>query len=138
MPCSQSKGLLRALRSKDHLKNFGSVEVQTRGRWVRSANATSVVCSPPPGTNKSIIHYFKCYLTKLAQFYAGKQNEFELFVVLNVLGFVLVKKALNTGLKPVMLKYVSSLVTTEPIFQLYPFERDNHVIFSAKMYLKLM
>ena len=45
--CSDlSKGLLRALRSKYHLKNFGSVEIRTRGCWARSANATSVLCSP--------------------------------------------------------------------------------------------
>ena len=45
--CSQCKGLLRALRSKYHLKNFGTVEIQARGCWVRSGNATSVLCSPP-------------------------------------------------------------------------------------------
>ena len=67
-----------------------------------------------------------------------QECKFELFEVLYVFDFVLVKKALNTGFKPVMLKYVSCLVTTEPIFQLYRFEKDNQVIFSAKMYLKLM
>ena len=47
VPCSQCKVLLRALRSKYHLKNFGTVEIQARGCWVRSPNATSVLCSPP-------------------------------------------------------------------------------------------
>ena len=41
------RGFLRALSLKDHLKNFGSDEIWTRGHWVRSENATSVVCSPP-------------------------------------------------------------------------------------------
>ena len=45
VPCFQFKELLRALRWKDHLKMW-SAEIQTRDRWVRSANATSLLGSP--------------------------------------------------------------------------------------------
>ena len=34
-------------KSQQLLKTFGNAENQTRGCWVRSANATSVLCSPP-------------------------------------------------------------------------------------------